>query len=72
MSKQVIPIIGMHCASCAVNIERKLKKLPGMQSASVNYASEKALVEYNESECTEETIGQAVASLGYQAILEKK
>ena len=35
----------MHCASCALNIERKLKKVPGVKSAVVNYASEKATVD---------------------------
>ncbi len=72
MSTEIVPIIGMHCASCAVNIERKLKKLPGMQSVSVNYASENALVQYNPVECSLETIGDAVKSLGYTAIFESK
>jgi Cu+-exporting ATPase len=71
MSKQVIPIIGMHCASCAVNIERKLKKLPGVKTTSVNYASEKALVEFDEHLCTPTLISQAVSSLGYTALVEK-
>jgi P-type Cu+ transporter len=70
MNKQVVPIIGMHCASCAVNIERKLKKLAGMQSASVNYANEKALVEYDEAQCNPKIIGEAVSSLGYTAIFK--
>jgi P-type Cu+ transporter len=70
MSKQVVPIIGMHCASCAVNIERKLKKLTGMQSASVNYANEKALVEYDETQCNPAIISDAVSSLGYTAIFK--
>ncbi len=41
-----------------------------MQSTSVNYASEKALVEYDESVCNSEKIRDAVSSLGYKAIVE--
>ncbi|MDQ3099726.1 MAG: heavy metal translocating P-type ATPase [bacterium] len=70
MKKRTIPIIGMHCAACAVNIERKLKKVPGMQDASVNYASEKALVDYDESQCTPEIIATTVNELGYKAIVK--
>ena len=39
-----IPIIGMHCASCAKLIERKLNKTPGVISSSVNYANEIASI----------------------------
>ncbi|HBB02708.1 TPA: hypothetical protein DCZ16_02870 [Candidatus Peregrinibacteria bacterium] len=38
MKKEII-ITGMHCASCAINIERKLKKLDGVSNANVNYAT---------------------------------
>src|SRR6478672_1770276 len=41
-----LPIEGMTCASCAARIERRLNKLEGV-SASVNYATEKAVVEYD-------------------------
>ena len=41
-----LPITGMTCASCASRIERKLNKLDGV-SASVNYATEKATVDYD-------------------------
>ena len=40
-----VPITGMTCANCAANIERSLKKLEGVQSVSVNFASEKARVQ---------------------------
>ena len=41
-----LPITGMTCASCANRIERKLNKLDGV-SASVNYATERATVDYD-------------------------
>ena len=42
--KVSFPIIGMHCASCAKLIERKLNKTPGVISSSVNYANEIASI----------------------------
>jgi len=45
MKKQTFKIKGMHCASCAVRIEDALKKMPGVEQASVNYALEEAFVE---------------------------
>ena len=41
-----VPLLGMTCANCANTIERTLRKLPGMSSAAVNYASERASVDY--------------------------
>ena len=41
-----LPITGMTCASCANRIERRLNKLEGV-TASVNYATEKARVEFD-------------------------
>lgn len=69
MKSQTIPILGMHCASCAITIERKLKKLHGMQTAAVNYASEKAAVEYDPAECNEGIIASTVKDLGYTAVV---
>jgi Cu+-exporting ATPase len=67
MKKISFPITGMHCASCAANIQRGLQKLPGVTTASVNYASEEATAEYDESSCTEDQLANAVQELGYQA-----
>ena len=62
--KKTFPIVGMHCASCAKLIERKLSKVPGITSASVNYGNETAYIEggdYKESD-----IEKAIAGLGYK------
>ncbi|MCF8105856.1 MAG: heavy metal translocating P-type ATPase [Desulfohalobiaceae bacterium] len=49
MSEQhiTLPVSGMTCASCAANIERGLKKLPGVTEANVNFASEQATIEFD-------------------------
>ena len=46
ISKIVLPIKGMSCASCVANVQEALSSLPGVVSASVNFATEKATVEY--------------------------
>jgi len=48
VSKKVdLPIKGMTCTSCAQSIEKNLKKKKGVHSANVNFASEKAYVEFD-------------------------
>jgi len=64
--KVTLKIGGMHCASCAVNIEKSLNKLLGVK-ANVNYATEKAAVEYDEEKIDVEKIKQAVKKTGYEA-----
>lgn len=64
ITKKSFPIIGMHCASCAKLIERSLSKVPGVKSASVNYASESAIVE-SDNEIGAD-IEKAVKNAGYR------
>jgi len=63
-----LPITGMTCASCANRIERKLNKLDGVH-ASVNYATERATVEFDSSSVASERLVEAVESVGYGAVL---
>ena len=43
----ILPIKGMTCANCVATIERNLKKMDGVQTATVNLSSERAVVEYD-------------------------
>ncbi|MBI3027355.1 heavy metal translocating P-type ATPase [Candidatus Woesearchaeota archaeon] len=72
IKKTSISISGMHCASCAITIERALKKTKGVAKASVNFASEKASVEFNENEVDEDAINQAVVKSGYKVLDAQK
>jgi P-type Cu+ transporter len=63
-----LPITGMTCASCANRIERKLNKLEGV-SASVNYATEKATVDFDAATVEPQQLVAAVEAAGYQAAL---
>jgi len=66
----IIPISGMTCANCAATIERTLKKkVSGVISASVNFASEQASVEYLPEAVSLETIAAAIEKAGFKAIL---
>ena len=42
-----LPITGMTCANCVATIERNVKRLPGVTSATVNLASERAVIEFD-------------------------
>lgn len=58
---------GMTCAACAAKIEKVLSKLPGVSSATVNFALETAHVEYSASEVTVEDMINRVKKIGYEA-----
>ena len=63
-----LPITGMTCASCANRVERSLNKLDGV-TASVNYATEMATVDYDAAAVEPEELVAAVEAAGYQAAL---
>ncbi|MDP3244736.1 MAG: heavy metal translocating P-type ATPase [bacterium] len=67
IKKQQFNVVGMHCASCALVIENKIKSLPGVKSVNVNFATEKAAVEYDGVDCNDQAIFQAVKAAGYNA-----
>ncbi len=58
-------VTGMTCASCVRRIEKALSKVPGVQEASVNLATEKASVVYDADQTTGEQLHQAVERAGY-------
>ncbi|MDQ0879290.1 heavy metal translocating P-type ATPase [Peribacillus sp. V2I11] len=68
--KAEFDISGMTCAACANRIEKRLNKLDGVQNATVNFALESALVEYNPDEVSIVDMKDAIKKLGYR--LEQK
>ncbi|MEK6952101.1 MAG: copper-translocating P-type ATPase, partial [Nanoarchaeota archaeon] len=70
MKKGTLKITGMHCASCALLIEKNLKKKPGVINASVNYGTEKATIDYDESRTDIKNFVHAIREVGYDVIEE--
>jgi P-type Cu+ transporter len=66
LEKQLLDVRGMSCAACALRIEKTVSKLPGVEQANVNLASEKLYVEYNPDTVTLDDIKKAVDKIGYQ------
>lgn len=62
---------GMHCASCFVEIEDCIKKIPGIFSVNANYANEQVLIEYNSQQADEAALKKCIESLGFKALLLK-
>ena len=67
MKKLKLTIEGMHCASCASNVERSLKKVPGVKDVSVSVLTKKAFVE-TDKEVSNEALKEAVKKPGYNLI----
>ena len=65
--KEVMSIIGMTCASCAKAVEKRVSKVDGVSKATVNFATEKLDVEFDESITNIEGIKKAVVNAGYSA-----
>src|SRR5512135_1013009 len=71
VSKIDLPVTGMSCASCAAHIEEGLAALDGVQSASVNFAGEKATVVYDKTKVTVDSFVNVVKDLGYGVAVSK-
>jgi len=63
-----LPVTGMTCAACAANIERALKRLPGVGEAGVNYATNRATVTFDPAVLTVPAIVEAIRDVGYDVI----
>ena len=69
MTKIKLKIEGMHCSSCASNIEKSLKKISGVKEANVSLMTKKGIVEIEEGkEISDEEFKKAVARAGYKLV----
>lgn len=62
-------ITGMTCANCSARVEKELKQQPGVTSATVNLATERATVKYDTSATDQEALITSVVNIGYGAII---
>ena len=63
--KTVVPVIGMTCTNCAATIEKGLAAVPGVEKASVNFASEKVSLEYDPAKVALGKLSKTISDLGY-------
>ncbi len=68
--KKTYPVTGLSCASCAAKTEAFVKALPGITSASVNFADTSILIEFDPKEISPDNIRQGVRSIGYDIITD--
>lgn len=68
MVKRIFTVEGMHCASCASVITKRLSALPHVRSVSVNYGNEKARIEYDEARITLDAMNEEIGKLGYTLV----
>ncbi|MFZ2779438.1 MAG: cation transporter, partial [Leptotrichiaceae bacterium] len=70
MKKETYNVTGMSCAACSASIEKTLNKIDGIK-ASVNLATEKVNVEFDENKYDFEKIKGVVESIGYNINQDK-
>lgn len=71
MEKKTIAVIGMACAGCAANVERRLNELNGISSAAVNFAARTALVEYDPKVITPQMMKEEIIKVGYDLVIDE-
>jgi len=67
-----LPIRGMSCASCVLTIEKAVKDLPGVAGVSVNFAAEKAVIEFDKKISSLDDIQKMIRDVGYDVPTEKE
>jgi Cu2+-exporting ATPase len=68
--KQSFPVLEMTCAACAVSVESMLKNTAGVKDASVNFANQTALVEFDPATAKLQDLQQAVRAIGYDLVVD--
>lgn len=67
MTTQTFSITGMHCTSCALNIDFDVEELKGVKESKTHYAKSQTTVTYDETLLSEEDILAVIKKLGYEA-----
>lgn len=72
MAEKSFAIEGMNCASCAAHVEKAAAKIEGITFASVNLATERLTISYDERKMSPDRVLDAVSKAGYRAIDDEK
>lgn len=71
MEKKILPVMGMMCAGCSANVERKLKAIDGIKTVAVSLPGRTVMVEYDEKQVTPADMKQVIDSAGYELIIDE-
>lgn len=72
MKKCTLPVLEMSCSVCANNVENKVKSLPGIHTAAVNFAANTLTIEYDPEQIALPQIKAEVQSIGYDLIIDEE
>ncbi|MEN9342405.1 MAG: hypothetical protein RIQ54_661 [Candidatus Parcubacteria bacterium] len=68
MATHILNVTGMHCASCAAIITKKINAVPHVHSASVNYGTEKATLDFDDQKVSIQEINHELEKFGYSLV----
>lgn len=71
MEKKILPVMGMMCAGCSANVERKLKAIDGIKTVAVSLPGRTVMVEYDEKQVTPADMKQVIDTAGYELIIDE-
>lgn len=71
MTRKTFAVLGMMCAGCAANVEKRLNSADGVATVSVNLATRTAIIEYDESVTTPEQLKETLGQIGYDMVIEE-
>jgi len=66
METITLKLSGLHCTSCAVNIDLTLEDIPGVKKSDTNYAKSELKISFDPSKTDLQSIKKTVSNLGYQ------
>lgn len=70
--RKTFPVLEMTCAACAVSVESMLKSVDGVKNATVNFANQEALVEYDSTITTPHSLQNAIRAVGYDLVVAEE
>jgi len=72
MEKVELKIKGMHCVSCENRIKEAVSSLKGVKDAKIDYASEKATIEFDNAKTDVKNIMKIIKNAGYEVEMKKE
>ncbi|MBQ8957185.1 MAG: heavy metal translocating P-type ATPase [Bacteroidales bacterium] len=68
--RQTFPVVGMMCAACSANVEKRLREMEGVTDVSVSLPGRTAMVDYDPEKVTPDDMHREVAAAGYELIID--